>query len=66
MKTQIGVGFTVLLALAAPVAANALGISDGNTVTRSSEGVDLSGITWAGGDMYSYEDFCFSILLRRW
>lgn len=45
---------TVLLAtvLAAPAAAHALGISDGNYVNRTSEGIELSGITWAGGDTY--------------
>ena len=45
---------TALLAavLAAPAAAHALGISNGNEVNRTSEGIELSGITWAGGDMY--------------
>lgn len=32
--------------------AGALSISDGNSVTRSSEGIELSGITWAGGNTY--------------
>ena len=37
--------------LAAP-AAGALSLLDGNEVTRSSEGIELSGITWAGGDTF--------------
>jgi len=45
---------TALLAavLAAPAVSNALGISDGNSVKRDTEGIELSGITWAGGDTY--------------
>ena len=32
--------------------ADALSITNGNEVTRSSEGIELSGITWAGGNTY--------------
>lgn len=38
--------------LAAPAAANALGLEDGNVVDRTSGGIELSGIAWAGGDIY--------------
>ena len=45
---------TALLAavLAAPAAANALVIVAGNDVNRPSEGIELSGITWAGGNTF--------------
>ena len=39
-------------AVLVPAAAQALGISDGNSVNRTSEGIELSGITWAGGNTY--------------
>ncbi len=39
-------------ALFIPAAANALEILDGNVVNRPSEGIELSGITWAGGNTF--------------
>ena len=39
-------------ALLIPAAAKALGIANGNAVSRPSEGIELSGITWAGGNTY--------------
>ena len=50
---KINTGIALIFAtLLVPAAAKALGISDGNTVSRSSEGIELSGITWAGGNTY--------------
>ncbi len=48
-KTSISL---LVAATLIPVAAKALGIADGNTVNRTSEGIELSGITWAGGNTY--------------
>ena len=48
-NTSIALLATVLFI---PAVAKALGIVDGTAVNRPSEGIELSGITWAGGNTY--------------
>ena len=51
MKKNI-LSLLLVAALGASASSNALVLTNGNEVSRSSEGIDLSGITWAGGDTY--------------
>ena len=50
-KINTGIAL-IFAALFIPAAAKALSILDGNAVNRPSEGIELSGITWAGGNTY--------------
>ena len=50
-KTNTGIALLATV-LFIPAAVKALEILDGNERTRTSEGIELSGITWAGGNTF--------------